>query len=98
MEKEKEEQLNDPKLETVLVLQGGGSLGAYECGVYKSLYKNGIRFNVLAGSSIGAVNASIISAAQNTKEADASALLEGFWLSLAENMTAAAVTAPLLSS
>ena len=50
MEKEKEEQLNDPKLETVLVLQGGGSLGAYECGVYKSLYKNGIRFNVLAGS------------------------------------------------
>ena len=98
MEKEKEEQRNDPKLETVLVLQGGGSLGAYECGVYKSLYKNGIRFNVLAGSSIGAVNASIISAAQNTKEADASALLEGFWLSLAENMTAAAVTAPLLSS
>lgn len=29
MEKEKEEQRNDLKLETVLVLQGGGSLGAY---------------------------------------------------------------------
>jgi predicted acylesterase/phospholipase RssA len=24
-------------VETVLVLQGGGSLGAYECGVYKTL-------------------------------------------------------------
>lgn len=28
--------------EVVLVLQGGGSLGAYECGVYKGLSKNGI--------------------------------------------------------
>jgi predicted acylesterase/phospholipase RssA len=27
-----EDELN-PKTETVLVLQGGGSLGAYECGV-----------------------------------------------------------------
>ena len=45
-----------PKTETVLVLQGGGSLGAYECGVYKCLYKNGIKFDVLAGSSIGAIN------------------------------------------
>jgi NTE family protein len=76
--KKRKNSEGDPKLETVLVLQGGGSLGAYECGVYKAIYKNGIRFNVLAGSSIGAVNASIISAAQNTKETDASALLEGF--------------------
>lgn len=52
------------KIESVLVLQGGGSLGAYECGVYKCLYKNQIKFEVLAGSSIGAVNASIICAAQ----------------------------------
>jgi predicted acylesterase/phospholipase RssA len=28
---------NSFPLETVLVMQGGGSLGAYECGVYKSL-------------------------------------------------------------
>ena len=40
--------------ETVLVLQGGGSLGAYECGVYKTLAKHGIKFDILAGSSIGA--------------------------------------------
>ena len=45
------------ELETVLVLQGGGSLGAYECGVYKTLYEHGIEFDILAGSSIGAINA-----------------------------------------
>lgn len=97
MEKEREDQLKDRKVENVLVLQGGGSLGAYECGVYKFLYRNGMRFNVLAGSSIGAVNASIISAAQNASK-DAAALLEDFWLSLGENMEAAAIAAPILSS
>ena len=73
------------KLETVLVLQGGGSLGAYECGVYKSLYKKGIEFDVLAGSSIGAINTSIITAAQNAGK-DAPSILEDFWLSLSENL------------
>ena len=29
------------KLETVLVMHGGGSLGADECGVYKALSKHG---------------------------------------------------------
>ena len=75
-----------PKTETVLVLQGGGSLGAYECGVYKCLYKNGIEFNVLAGSSIGAINASIAYSAQNSGK-DVPSLLEDFWLSLAENIS-----------
>ena len=46
--------------ETVLVMQGGGSLGAYECGVYKTLAKRGIKFDIIAGTSIGAVNAAII--------------------------------------
>ena len=72
-------------LETVLVLQGGGSLGAYECGVYKSLYKNGIEFDILAGSSIGAINTSIIAAAHNGDK-DIPAVLEDFWLSLSENI------------
>ena len=35
------------RIETVLILQGGGSLGAYECGVFKTLAKNGIRFAFL---------------------------------------------------
>src|SRR5919202_1743476 len=83
------EQFSDdlhPKTESVLVLQGGGSLGAYECGVYKCLYKNQIKFDVLAGCSIGAVNASIICAAQNAGK-DVPRLLEDFWLSLAEDIS-----------
>jgi NTE family protein len=71
--------------ETVLVLQGGGSLGAYECGVYKSLYKRGIKFDILAGSSIGAINASIICSAQNADK-DAAEVLENFWITLSEDI------------
>ena len=73
------------ELETVLVLQGGGSLGAYECGVYKTLYEHGIEFDILAGSSIGAINAAIICSAQNENQ-DASKVLEAFWLDLSENI------------
>ncbi|MGN6614239.1 MAG: patatin-like phospholipase family protein, partial [Candidatus Nitrosocosmicus sp.] len=72
-------------LDTILVLQGGGSLGAYECGVYKALFKEGVDFNVLAGSSIGAINTSIITAAQNGGK-DVSAILEDFWLNLSEDI------------
>jgi NTE family protein len=89
-----------PKTETVLVLQGGGSLGAYECGVYKCLYKNGIKFDVLAGSSIGAVNASIICSAQNAGN-DVPTVLENFWLSLAEDISPpnpVFLSAPFMSS
>ena len=32
-----EKDTDSRKLETVLVMQGGGSLGAYECGIYKAL-------------------------------------------------------------
>ena len=70
--------------ESVLVLQGGGSLGAYECGVYKTLAKHGLKFDILAGSSIGAINSSIICSAQNADK-DAAEVLEDFWLTLAEN-------------
>ena len=36
------------KLENVLVMQGGGSLGAYECRVYKALSKHGKKFDIVA--------------------------------------------------
>ena len=58
--KEEKEEL---PAETVLVLQGGGSLGAYECGVYKTLAKHNIKFDIVSGTSIGALNATIIAAA-----------------------------------
>ena len=69
--------------ETVLILQGGGSLGAYECGVYKSLNKHGIKFDIVAGTSIGAINATIIACAKNDPIKD----LESFWLDLADGIT-----------
>lgn len=45
---------------TVVLLVAGGSLGAYECGVFKSLAKHNIWFDTIAGTSIGAVDSTII--------------------------------------
>jgi NTE family protein len=86
-------------VETVLVLQGGGSLGAYECGVYKALYDKGLKFDILAGSSIGAINASIICAAQNQGE-NVSKILTNFWTELSEENVAGMLpfSSPLISA
>jgi NTE family protein len=65
-------------------MQGGGSLGAYECGVYKALEKQGIRLDIVAGTSIGALNAAIIVGSKTNSPAQN---LEQFWLTLAENIT-----------
>lgn len=70
--------------ETVLVLQGGGSLGAYECGVYKTLHSRNIKFDIVAGTSIGAINAAIIAGHKGDNPAKS---LEEFWLAVAETMT-----------
>jgi NTE family protein len=44
----------------VLVLQGGGALGAYQLGVYQALHESGLEPDWIIGTSIGAVNAAII--------------------------------------
>jgi NTE family protein len=44
----------------VLVLQGGGSLGAYQAGVYEGLSEAGVAPDWVTGVSIGAVNAALI--------------------------------------
>jgi NTE family protein len=46
--------------QTVLVLQGGGALGAYQAGVYQALHEAGIEPDWIIGTSIGAINASLI--------------------------------------
>jgi NTE family protein len=46
--------------ENVLILKGGGSLDAFDCGVFKSLENNNINIDILSGTSIGALNATII--------------------------------------
>ena len=45
---------------TVLVLQGGGALGAYQAGVYEGLAEAGYAPNWVTGVSIGAINAALI--------------------------------------
>src|SRR6266436_1471140 len=44
----------------VLVLQGGGALGSYQAGVYQALHEAGIEPDWIIGTSIGAINASLI--------------------------------------
>lgn len=46
--------------QVVLVLQGGGALGAYQGGVYQALHESGIEPDWVIGTSIGAINAAII--------------------------------------
>ena len=45
---------------TILVLQGGGALGAYQAGAYQALAEAGYMPDWIAGISIGAVNAALI--------------------------------------
>jgi NTE family protein len=46
--------------QVVLVLQGGGALGAYQAGVYQALHEAGVEPDWVIGISIGAINASLI--------------------------------------
>jgi NTE family protein len=64
----------------VLVLQGGGALGAYQAGVYQALHESGIEPDWVIGTSIGAINASLI--AGNPFEARIDAIDE-FWRRIA---------------
>lgn len=48
------------KGQIVLVFQGGGALGAYQAGVYQALHEAKIEPDWIIGTSIGAINASII--------------------------------------
>lgn len=84
--KEVKRKLSDTKFplqniatQTALVLQGGGALGAFQCGVVKAMQEKGIHPDIVAGVSIGAFNAAII--AGNPK--DAASALGAFWDDLA---------------
>ena len=60
----------------VLVLQGGGALGAYQAGVYQGLSEAGIEPDWIVGTSIGAINAALIA---GNKPADRLERLKEFW-------------------
>ncbi|WP_164155511.1 patatin-like phospholipase family protein [Sandarakinorhabdus rubra] len=60
----------------VLVLQGGGALGAYQVGVYQALHEHGIEPDWVIGTSIGAINAAIIAGSPLHERMDR---LREFW-------------------
>jgi NTE family protein len=53
--------------QNAVVFQGGGALGAYEAGTYQQIYRKVARerkddklFDIIAGTSIGAINSTVI--------------------------------------
>jgi NTE family protein len=90
-----------PYRQRALVLQGGGALGAYEAGVLKVLCKKLIEgtdneqkgeplFHIVAGTSIGAMNAAIlVSNVVNRKKTweEAVKQLEDFWTNEKEGLS-----------
>src|SRR5574344_489505 len=64
-----------------IVLSGGGAKGAYEAGFLKALSEFNIQPDVIAGTSIGALNGAIYSSNKNTK--DVALSLEKIWKDLA---------------
>lgn len=69
---------SDPQLpgQAVLVLQGGGALGAYQVGVYRALHEAGIEPDWVIGTSIGAINGALIA---GSPPGERQARLARFW-------------------
>lgn len=80
------DSISTPTKQRALVLQGGGALGAYDVGVFQALYekiktgRDGSLFDVVAGTSSGAMNAAILvsNAVENGWD-HAANKLKGFW-------------------
>ncbi len=87
---------NSQVIENVLILQGGGSLGAFGCGVFKALAHEDVRIDIVAGTSIGGINAAIIAGSKNEKQPEQ--LLEEFWLELVDNFVDLDYISPLLTT
>src|SRR3954471_13210236 len=62
--------------QVVLVLQGGGALGSYQAGVYQALHEANIEPDWIIGTSIGAINASLIA---GNERADRLDRMKEFW-------------------
>ena len=82
-------------IENVLILQGGGSLGAFGCGVFKALSQKDVKIDIVAGTSIGGVNAAIIAGSKDGNRPEQ--FLEQFWLELADSFVDLENVNPFLS-
>ncbi|MDE2383567.1 MAG: patatin-like phospholipase family protein [Alphaproteobacteria bacterium] len=77
-----------PLEKKVLVLQGGGALGAYQAGAFEALAQAGEQPDWLAGISIGAINAALI--AGNPPERRVARLRE-FWNKVSSGLQGASL-------
>lgn len=68
----------------VLVLQGGGALGAYQAGAYAALHEAGYRPEWIAGISIGAINAAIVAGNPPERRVER---LRRFWDGVSADLT-----------
>ncbi len=69
----------------VLVLQGGGALGAYQAGVYEKLAANGHAPDWVSGISIGAINAALIAGNPPERRVER---LRSFWRTVSSRLMA----------
>ena len=76
--------------QVVLVLQGGGALGAYQVGVYEALHEAGIEPDWVIGTSIGAINAALIA---GNAPAESDAALREFWARVEQRIRSPASSA-----
>ena len=68
--------------QVVLVLQGGGALGAFQVGAYQSLHDAAIEPDWVIGTSIGAINGAIIAGNPPERRLER---LHAFWEGLQQN-------------
>jgi NTE family protein len=68
----------------ILVLQGGGALGAYQAGVFEALSHGYVQPTWVAGISIGAINAALIAGNPAHKRVDR---LRQFWERVSSSIT-----------
>ncbi len=66
----------------ILLLQGGGALGAYQGGVYQALAEADLEPNWIAGISIGSINAAIIAGNPPNRRVEK---LRAFWEGITAN-------------
>ena len=73
--------------QVVLVMQGGGALGAFQAGVYEALHEAEIEPDWVVGTSIGAINGAIIA---GNARANRVARLKAFWNLVASGASSSA--------
>src|SRR5205807_2490064 len=66
--------------------QGGGALDAYQDGVYQALHEAGVEPDWIVGTSIGAINASLIAGSAPERRMEK---LDAFWARMEQRSLAA---------